>query len=282
METFKLSYDEQFAGAKAVAQQNGAQATTGWYNSALVESYAPGAYAYLTGYYYLTYEGIYLQTTYGLYLYNDLDNPAWAAGNERISVPYKTQTQAQALVRKIINNNIAITQNNLVCARYASKFTKEQQQLIRELQQRVQQRSEALKENGFCTDIETNYPAGYVDLEPYLTALMQGEAIGIATWAVIVIAATVLTATATAAYFAYRYFADQSDKDVKYSKELTAILAQKLTPEEYQQLLDETKGIVTKARIKQAAGSYWNAIRIAALGAAAYIGYKLFKNRQTA
>ena len=79
---------------------------------------------------------------------------------------------------------------------------------------------------------------------------MAGETIGVATWVVVVIAATVLAATATAAYFTYKSLADESEKDVKFSKELTSTLVNKLTEEEYQQLLQETKGLLTKSKIK--------------------------------
>ena len=106
--------------------------------------------------------------------------------------------------------------------------------------------------------------AGYEDLSGYLDKLMNGEAVGIATWAVVVIAAVIIAGMGTAAYFVYKDFADESEKDIKYSKQLMAVLAQKLTPEEYQQLLNETKGIVTKAKIRQAAGSYGKVLMIAA------------------
>lgn len=196
-----------------------------------------------------------------------------------VSIYQYSVSQAQALVDKIIKNNIQIVQNNLVCARYASKFTPEQQSLIRDLQNRVKMRNDALQSGGLCGNVQTSYPKGYTDLQGYLDALMQGNAIGIATWAVVVIVATVIAATATAAYFAYKAFADESEKDVKFSKELMAVLAEKLTPDEYQQLLDETKGIVTKARIKQAASSYGNVLWIVGIATAALLVARVIKNR---
>ena len=233
-------------------------------------------YVTLTGYTQTSKRGnIHYQTTDGYFIYLP---DGWTEYTS-VNVPTHSQTQAQALVDKIIKNNIAITQNNLVCARYASRFSPEQQQLIRDLQNRVVARENALKNEGLCTDIQTSYPRGYVELEPYLAALMNGQAIGLATWAICVIAASVLLVTSTAAYFAYRAFANESDNDVKYSKELTKALTDKLTEEEYQQLLNETKGIVTKSRLKQAISSYGNIAKWALFGIAGFAIYKIIMNK---
>lgn len=276
----ELKYDARFAGAKAIATRNGAQGTTGVRDFGTVYSFGTSDYAICTGYYYDTDETtIYVQTESSIYLIVDLNNPDWMF-TEGVAKPSTyTQTQAQYLVNKIIRNNMQIVQNNLVCARFANKFTASQQAQIRELQNRLTARNNALIEQGLCTDITTSYPQGYAELSGYLDALMKGEAVGIATWAIVVIAAAVIAATATAAYFAYKRLADESERDIKYSKELTAILAQKLTPEEYQMLLDETKGIVTKAKIRQALISYGDVIKWAALAFAGYAGYKFIKSR---
>lgn len=192
-----------------------------------------------------------------------------------VPVAQYSQSQAQALVNKIIRNNQTIICNNLLCARYASRFTEEQQSQLRGLQTRLQARNNALQAEGLTTSVQTSYPAGYAELSAYLDALMAGEAIGVVSWVVVVIAATVIAATATAAYFAYKSLADESERDVKFSKELTATLVSKLTPEEYAQLKAETKGIVTKARIKQSVGSYWNVVKLAAILFAGYSAYKI-------
>lgn len=230
----------------------------------------------LTGYTAVSTKGnLFYQTTGGGWI---MLTDGWTQAGT-IAVYSHSQASAQALVNKIIKNDIQITQNNLVCARYASKFTEEQQSLIRELQNRVASRQSALQAQGLCSNVQTSYPKGYSDLSGYLDALMQGNAIGIATWVVVVIAATVIAATATAAYFAYKELADQSEKDVKYSKELTAVLTEKLTAEEYQQLLDETKGIVTKSRLKQAIGSYGRVLWIVGALVAGAFAYKFLANR---
>ena len=195
------------------------------------------------------------------------------------AVAQYSQSQAQALVDKIIKNNRTIICNNLLCARYANKLSEEQKGMVRSLQSRLQTRNSALQAEGLTTDIQTSYPAGYAELSAYLDALMSGESVGVATWVVVVIAATVLAASATAAYFAYKALADESEKDVKYSKELTAALVAKLTPEEYEQLLNETKGIVTKARIKQSLSSYSKVLLVGGLLVGGALLYRYIKGR---
>lgn len=230
----------------------------------------------LTGYYLESVRGnIGYQTKSGKYI---ILNEGWQHVGE-VAIAQYSQTQAQALVNKIIKNNKLIISNNLLCARFADRLSEAEKSRVRELQTRLMSRNAALKDNGLTKDVQSSYPSGYAELSAYLDALMSGETIGVATWVVVVIAATVIAATATAAYFAYKSLAAESEQDVKYSKELTSILTSKLTEEEYQQLLDETKGIVTKARIRQALGSYWNALKWVALGVGALALYKIIKDK---
>ena len=250
---------------------------------AYINQYAKkGEYAYLTGYYYLDYMNgeMYLLTTSGLYLIvdTDSDKAQWGSTGKRVNITSYGESQAQALVKKIIENNILILQNNLLCARFANKLTEDQRAEVRNLQRRLMARDEALQDDGLTEKVKTSYPKGFADLEPYLDKLMNGEAVGIATWAVVVIAAVVITGLGTAAYFTYKSLADESEKDVKFSKDLTRVLTSKLTEEEYQQLLDETKGIVTKARIKQAVGSYGKVLTIAAFVVGGGLLYRWIKN----
>lgn len=193
------------------------------------------------------------------------------------SVRKYSQSQAQALVDKIIKNNEAIIRNNLLCARYASRFSEEQRQGIRGLQHRLAARNEALQAGGLTQNVRTGYPAEYAELSGYLDKLMQGEAVGVATWVVVVIAATIVAGLSTAAYFAYKSLADESERDVKYSKELTASLVSKLTEEEYQQLLAETKGMLTKAKIKALVSGGLGSLKWVALAAGAYVIYNVVK-----
>jgi len=276
----ELKYNEKLRGAKAVAKIDGAQVFDGLIEKGIVYSAKKGDYYYTTGYYYQVDYVQYLQTTTGLYVCVNYmqDNLSWVLYEGSKNIPSYGVSQAQKLVNTIIANNKKIISNNLLCARFANKLSETEREQVVSLQNRLQVRNEALQAGGLTNNVRTSYPAGYAELSAYLDALMRSEAIGIATWVVVVIAATVIAATATAAYFAYKSLADESEKDVKFSDSLTRTLTSKLTDEEYQQLLQETKGIVTKARVKQALGSYWNVLQIVAFAIAGYAGYKLFKN----
>lgn len=213
------------------------------------------------------------QTTSGGYIFL---SDGWREVGTQAVMQY-SQAQAQALVQKIIQNNITILCNNLLCARYAKRFGVEQQQQIRDLQNRLQARDNALQAGGLTENVETSYPQEYVELSPYLDALMAGETIGVATWVVVVIVATVVGATATAAYFAYKSLADESEADVKFSKELTSALVSKLTPEEYERLKQETKGLLTKSKIKQMIRTSSDWLLYGSLAVGGWALYKMLK-----
>ena len=175
------------------------------------------------------------------------------------SVGYSTAysaRSAQSYVDEIIKNNQLILQNNLVCARFANKLTSAQLAQLRGLQSRLNNRNKSLMEDGLVSVQDTSYPRGYADLANALNEVMAtggtyGIGVVVSTTVIIVVSAVVVASLATAAYFAYKAFAAESRDDVKFSKELTKTLTSKLTPEEWQQLQDETQGIVTKTRVKQ-------------------------------
>ena len=277
----QLKYNKDLVGKSALAIADGAQVLDGLYNSGTAYSYNSGvSVGVATGYYWQDDYVLYVQLTNGMYAVVDYmaGDPDWNFDKYEKSITQYSQSQAQALVNKIIKNNEQIICNNLLCARYANKLTENQRAQVRELQHRLQARNNALQAGGLTKDVQTSYPAGYAEMSAYLDKLMAGEGVGVATWVVVVIAATVIAATATAAYFAYKSLADESEKDVKFSKDLTRTLTSKLTEEEYQQLLDETKGIVTKARIKQAVGSYGKVLTIAAFVVGGGLLYRWIKN----
>ena len=216
------------------------------------------------------------QTTDGNYI---ILSEGWQKVGTQAIMQY-SQSQAQALVNTIIKNNQIILCNNLICARYASRLTSKQQAQVRELENRLESRNNTLLSGGMLTNIKTSHPEGFAELSPYLEKLMEGEAIGVASWVVIVIVATVIASLSTAVYFACKYIALESEQDVKFSKQLTATLTQKLTPEEYQQLLNETKGIATKSRIAQLISSNAGWIGWATALIGGYIAYRVLKNRK--
>lgn len=191
-----------------------------------------------------------------------------------------SQSQAQALVNKIIKNNKLIIQNNILCARFSYRLTESEKQQLYDLQLNLEERNAAIQAQGVCTNIQTSYPQGYVYLQSYLDSFMASGGIGLSTAVVIIISAVVIASLSTAAYFAYKSYADQSEKDVRYSKELTQILTSRLTDSEYQQLLSETKGIVTKARIKQSISTTGNIVWFGMAIVGGYCIYKVYEKKQ--
>lgn len=286
----QLRYDESIVGSRFIYRPAStdyhADWATGVHNYGNFGTPREGDWFVTTGYYYAASNSsiVWLQTTAGVFIsadfYDDRWKNTWTIEQNYERVRTYSQSQAQALVNKIIKCNKHIIANNLLCARYANKFTKEQQQQIRDLQTRLKARNQALINDGFIdpNSIKTGYPEGYAELAPYMDKLMNGEAIGIATWVVVVVACVVVASLSTAAYYAYKWYADQAEKDVQFSDELTRVLASKLTEEEYQQLLNETRGIVTKARIKQTLTTGGGTLLWAAIAVAGgYLAWQIAK-----
>ena len=277
----KLLYSDVWNGLKLVAK-NGAQLRT---DPAIV-GYGvhmnpnPGEYVICTGFFYQQSDDVfYYQTTSDWWIIanSNVANEWSKAGT--VKVRAYSVSQAQRLVDTIIDNNKRIIRNNLLCARFASKLSSKQREQVVQLQNRLQARNNALQAEGVTKNIKTSYPRGYAELSQDLEALMRSEAVGvIGTAAWIVISCVVVAGMGVAAYYMYKSLAEESEKDVKFSDDLTRTLTSKLTEEEYQQLLQETKGIVTKARVKHALGSYWNVLKIAAFAVAGYAGYRFIKN----
>lgn len=242
----------------------------GYYREELI---VPNGTEYmLTGYY---------QYMNGVYYYQcDHSQSRWINISEGWQqVGYNTinysQAQAQELVNGIIENNKYILENNLLCARYSYLLSSAQQKQLYDLQKRLQNRNEALQNTQLCSEQQNSYPAGYANLGNYLDQFMySGVGVVISTGAIIVVSAIVLVLASTAAYLAYKAYYNESKQDVKYSAELTKTLQAKLTEQEYQQLMNETQGIVTKAKITQkinaVAGSTSNLL-IFALGAYCFL-----------
>ena len=173
----------------------------------------------------------------------------WSATGQSLEI---SGVKSQDIVTTIVNNNKRIFENNLLCARFASKLNASQRQTLYDLQTRLQNRNAQLLNDGLVTIKQQSAPAGYTQLQSYMTSFMANDgAIGSAVVAYIVISAVVIASLSTAAYFAYKYYAEESTKDVKFSDDLTKALVAKLTPEEYEQLMSETKGLVTKATLKE-------------------------------
>lgn len=205
-----------------------------------------------------------------------------ADGWTRDSLSYSvSQDVAQSLVNRIIAADRKIIANNLLCARFAHKMLPEQKTQLYNLQLRLQARQSALENDGLCSDIKKGYPEGYSELESYLSSFMASGGVGVAIWAIVVVAAVVVASLSTAAYFAYKAYAAEAEQDVKYSTELTKALTSKLTEEEYNQLLNETKGIVTKAKIRQSLSNYGKLIGIALAAVGGYFLISKIRKNET-
>lgn len=231
----------------------------------------------LTGYYYAD-EDMYQTTSGGWIRMRD----GWQnTGYSPIRL--YSQKDAQYYVNKIIKANTTILENNLFCARFANKLSDEQQFRLYGLQTRLENRNSQLLNDGFCIDQQVATPPGYSLLANNLSTFMQAYASGASIGAVIststiVVVAVVVASLATAAYFAYKYIASEAEQDVKYSEELTKALMAKLTPEEYSQLMNETKGIVTKSKLTAKFGGAMSVLKWGLLAAAGLVMYKFLKS----
>ena len=208
----------------------------------------------LTGWAWMDGDILYLETLEqpNTYIQLTQDNTTWeylGLSNKAVTV-----SQSQDIINGIIRNNQYILNNNLLCARFANKLTKQQRQTLYNLQYRLEQRNEALKNDELLINQQEGYPEGYSEFSRELEAFMKNPNVGVVTLSatgIIFISAVVVGALSTAAYFAYQAYYKESEQDVKYSRELTEALKNKLTEAEYQQLLEETAGLLTRQKISQ-------------------------------
>lgn len=238
----------------------------------------------LTGYYKQGTSSIMYQTTQDgwIKLSDGWQNTGYAP------IRQYTAKDAEYYVNQVIRNNAHILENNLFCARFASKLNDDEQYELYRLQSALQSRNERIVNDGLCTDIKVSSPPGYSKLDGYLNQFMQAYANGaeingvgvISTTAIIVVSCIVVGSLATAAYFAYKAFAAESEKDVKYSDELTKTLLNKLTPEEYEQLMRETNGIVTKTRLSSRFSGAFGLLKWGAVIAGGLLVYKYIKDKK--
>ena len=206
----------------------------------------------------------------------DVSSGEWTRG--QMATIY-SQSQAQDYVNKMIANNKQILMNNLFCARFADRLTQAEKEQLYGLQSRLMERNNSLQRDGFVNQQQSSEAYGYGELSPYLRIFMQnGVSLVISTTA-IVISCLVIASVATAAYFAYKYYYEQSARDVKYSDKLTKALMSKLTEEEYQQLLQETQGIVTKASLKARLGNSFDIAKWAIIAVGVFTIYNLFATK---
>ncbi|MDY0142640.1 MAG: hypothetical protein RBR97_12180 [Bacteroidales bacterium] len=268
-----LIFDQSIVGKKAIANSTDAmiESLYGGYGY----SAKAGDYAILTGWRTST-NVCQISSNTNLGVVASLN---WNLSDEVIP---KTQGQAQDVVNTIIKNNRTIVENNLLCARFSNKLTTSQTQLLAQLQLRLERRNTALIESGCLTSISESYPKGYVNFASNLNSVVGKETIG-AVVTTIIIVAIVVASLSTAAYFAYQAYAKESIDDVKFSDDLTKTLLSKLTAEEYEQLRQETGGLITKAKLSAKFSGVFGTVKTFGLiGIGAFLVYKLLtRNKQT-
>lgn len=261
---YELRADGKFAGTSGYTNFNGDNTEkvtlTGWQT---VSSYSGSQMSQLVS-------GKWIDLTDG-----------WTATGTKLNY---SVSAAQKFVDEILANNKIILCNNLLCARFSNRLTRAEQQTLYELQTRLDARNQSLLNDGLVTEVGTSSPVGYAELEAWLTQFMQnGIGLVLSTTAVIAITAVVVSSLATAAYFAYKAYAAEASADVKFSNELTETLLSRLTDEEYNQLMNETKGLVTKASLKARFSTGWNIAKVALWGVAIFAGiwaFKQYKNQE--
>lgn len=198
-------------------------------------------------------------------------------------IRHYTPKDAQFYLDKIIKANKKILQNNLFCARFANKLNEDQQWDLYFLQKRMAERNEKLISDGFCSEQKISSPPGYSmlsnSLSNFMVSMQTGAPIGaVVSISTIVIAAVIIASLSTAAYFAYKYIASEAEKDVKFSDDLTRTLVAKLTKEEFEQLMEETNGIVTRQKILSSIGGGLGFVKFGLLAVAGLAIYKTFKD----
>lgn len=209
------------------------------------------------------------------YTWIDVSSGAWTRG--KMATLY-SQAEAQSYVDKLIDNNKQILMNNLFCARFADKLTEAEKETLYGLQARLIERNNRLMQDGYVSGAQSSVAYGYDGLAPALKRFMLTDRVGlVVSTTAIVISCVVIASVATAAYFAYKYYWAQSAQDVKYSDKLTKTLMAKLTQEEYDQLMAETQGIVTKASLRARLGNTWDIAKIAIMAFGIYTIYSLVK-----
>lgn len=270
--TSNITFLPEYAGARWLAIRNAAcvSITTGTGQQINID---PGYYVVGTGRY--TWDNIgniYVETTTGYWAVINETNPDFTgAGKET-----KTSAQAQNLVNSLMQTNMRILENNLFCARYSKYLSATEKQNVAILQHNLEVRNNAIMDTDVFSAMEQASPEGYAELQPYLDQLCNENRVGVVvtTTVALIVTAIVVASLSTAAYYAFSYYAEQATQDLKYSDELTRKLTEKLTSEEYNQLMTETKGLVSKAAITSRLSGSFSWLKYLAYGAAAYLIYK--------
>lgn len=112
---------------------------------------------------------------------------------------------------------------------------------IKALQKRLEERNQAIIDSGLVK-VEKTGSTRYQNELQYLTSIRDNGRIGMATWAVVLIAVAVTGVVTAGATYGIQYWLSkraQSLEDVKLSEDMIATLQAKLTPEEWDQFQRE-------------------------------------------
>ena len=241
----------------------------------------------LTGYgYEVNSSYYYLQTleNNNLYICIDYDDLEWERVSEGSTKEY-SQAQAQDLIGKLLKNNQYIFENNLLLSRFANKLSYNEKVRLYNLQKRLENRDNMLRESDVFSQMQESRIMGYSNFQDSLNSFMgsfnPSQSVGLVvstTWAIIT-AVVVIGSLSTAAYFAFKDLYEESVQDVKLSREMLKIFEKyNMTEEDIATIQQETQGIVTKAvlmeKIRTTFGNIKNILLYGALG---YVGYQLYK-----
>lgn len=269
--TSNITFLPEYAGARWLAIRNAACVSITSNTGEQINIQA-GYYVVGTGRYTWDDTNIYVETTTGYWAVINEQNPDFV-GNGKDT---KTSAQAQNLVNNLLKTNMRILENNLFCARFSQYLSATEKQNVAILQHNLEVRNAAIMDTDVFSALEQSSPEGYSELQPYLDQLCSQNKIGVVvtTTVALIVTAIVVASLSTAAYYAFSYYAEQATKDLKYSDKLTKTLTEKLTEEEYEQLMTETKGLVSKAAITSKLSGSFSWLKYLAYGAAAYLIYK--------
>lgn len=269
--TSNITFNPEYAGARWLAIRNAACVSLSSSTGEQINIQA-GYYVVGTGRYTWDDTNIYVETTTGYWAVINEQNPDFTGNGKET----KTSAQAQNLVNSLMQTNMRILENNLFCARYSKYLSATEKQNVAILQHNLEVRNNAIMDTDVFSAMEQASPEGYDELQPYLDQLCSENKVGVVvtTSVLLIVSAIVVASLSTAAYYAFSYYAEQATKDLKYSDELTKTLTEKLTAEEYEQLMTETKGLVSKAAITSKLSGSFSWLKYIAYGAVAYLIYK--------
>lgn len=190
-------------------------------------------------------------------------------------------SQSQNIINKLLKNNQYIFENNLLLARYSSRLNSQEKTTLYNLQKRLENRDNLLREADVFSALEEARVMGYSNYQNYLNQFMASGGVGlvISTTTAIIIGAVVVASLSTTAYFAFSALYEESVKDVELSREMLKVFEKyNMSEEDIAVIEEETQGIVSKAVLLEKINTTFGNIKTIVIGAAlAYVGYKLYE-----